>query len=297
MTVVISNDYHAREALTQARVACVSPEEAQHEDIRALRIGILNIMPKAETYEFMLLHPLGRSVIQIEPVFIRLKDHTYTSTDAAHLRQLYVPFEDAVRHHYLDGLIVTGAPVEEIPFEEVSYWSEVQRVLRYARNNIPSTLGICWGGLALARFMGIEKVVYPAKLFGVFRTRSLERSHRITGDLDDEFDCPQSRFSGMDDAVMEREAAAGNVRLLAHADEGGYTIFESGDGRLLTHLGHPEYEPERLVAEYRRDRAKGREDVSEPRHFDVNAPINTWRGHRTEFFSQWIKYIHETRSY
>jgi homoserine O-succinyltransferase len=297
MTVVISNDYHAREALEQARVACVSPEQASHEDIRALRIGILNIMPKAETYEFMLLHPLGRSVIQIEPVFIRLKDHTYTSSDPAHLASLYVTFEEAVRQQYLDGLIVTGAPVEEIPFEEVSYWGEVQRILKYARNNISSTLGMCWGGLAIAKVLGVEKVQYPKKLFGVYRTRNLMPSHRISGDLDDIFDCPQSRFSGVDDATMDKAAADGRLRLLAYAKETGYTIFESADGRFITHLGHPEYEPQRLIDEYQRDVAKGRGDVAPPANFDMANPVNTWRGQRTEFFSQWIKYIHETRSY
>jgi len=297
MTVVIGNDYHAREALQNARVQCISPDDASREDIRALRIGILNIMPQAETYEFMLLHPLGRSVIQIEPVFIRLEDHVYSSSDQEHLADLYVTFEDAVRQRYLDGLIVTGAPVEEKPYEEITYWSEVQRILRYARNNIPTTLGLCWGGLAIAKFVGIEKVVYPRKIFGVYRTRNLKPGHRITGDLDDEFDCPQSRYSGVDDAVMEREQAAGNVNLLAKAEVGGYLIFESGDGRLLAHLGHAEYEPERLVAEYERDMKKGRTDVGTPEHFDLEHPLNTWRSHRTEFFSQWIKFIHETRSY
>lgn len=297
MTVVIGNDYHAREALQQARVACVSPEQAAREDIRALRLGILNIMPKAETYEFMLLQPLGRSVIQIEPVFIRLRDHVYSSSDQTHLADLYVPFEDAVRSRYLDGLIVTGAPVEEMPFEDVSYWSEVQRILRYARNNIPCTLGICWGGLALAKFMGIEKQVYDRKLFGVFRTRNLNATHRITGDMDDEFDCPQSRFSGVSDGDIERESAAGNLNLLAHSGEAGYTIFESTDSRFLMHLGHPEYEPQRLVEEYHRDIQLKRPGVELPVNFDIKRPLNTWRGHRAEFFSQWIKFIHETRSY
>ncbi|MBN1653239.1 MAG: homoserine O-succinyltransferase [Deltaproteobacteria bacterium] len=230
-------------------------------------------------------------------VFIRLEDHVYSSSDLEHLSDLYVTFEEAVRQRYIDGLIVTGAPVEEMPYEEITYWREVQRVLRYARNNIPSTLGMCWGGLAIAKYLGIEKVVYPYKIFGVFRTKNLNANHRITGDLDDEFDCPQSRYSGLDDAVMEREQAAGNINLLAKAEKGGYLIFESGDGRLLAHLGYPEYEPSRLVMEFERDRKKGRMDVVRPEHFDLERPLNTWRSHRTEFFSQWIKLIHETRSY
>lgn len=297
MTVVLPDRYHGWTALESARIHCISHDTAIHEDIRALRIGILNIMPKAETYEFMLIHPLGRSVLQIEPVFIRLKNHTYTSSNQEHLSSLYVTFEQAVRRSYLDGLILTGAPVEEMPFEDVNYWGEIQRILRYAHDNIPSTLGICWGGLAIANWLGIEKVVYPRKLFGVYRTRNLDRSHRITGDMDDEFDCPQSRFSGVDDAEMERARDDGRLRLLAHAERGGYTIFESADSRFLVHLGHPEYEPGRLVEEYERDRARSLDGVAAPENVALDNVVNTWRGHRTEFFSQWIKYIHEMRTY
>jgi homoserine O-succinyltransferase len=298
MTIVVPKDYHGISALESRQVQCITCDDALREDIRALRVGILNIMPRAETYEFSLLHPLGRSVLQIEPVWIRLKTHNYTSSDQSHLDKLYVPFEEAVARSRLDGLIVTGAPVEEIPFDEVSYWEEIKRILKYARKNVPSTLGICWGGLALAKYLGIDKTVYGKKVFGVFKTVNLDRGHRITGEMDDWFWCAQSRHSGIDDAVLERERDNGNVRLLAHADGGaGYVIFESADGRFIIHLGHPEYEPERLVEEYRRDKEKGRGDVEPPENFDLDNPANLWRSHRTEFFTQWIKYLHEATSY
>ncbi len=296
MTIVLPKDYHAKGALEQGRVLCITQEQALKEDIRALRIGILNIMPKAETYEFSLLHPLGRSVLQIEPIWIRLKTHEYTSTDPAHLEKLYMPFQDAAELH-LDGLIVTGAPVEEIPFEEVSYWEEIKRILKYARHNITSTLGICWGGLAIAKFMGIEKIRYEKKLFGAFQMKNLDRTHPITGEMDDLFWCAQSRHSGIADDILELERDKGTVNLLAHSKETGYAIFESSDRRFIVHLGHPEYEPRRLVEEYLRDQKQGRSDVGKPKNFDVDNPVNTWRGHRSEFFSQWIKYIHETTSY
>jgi len=296
MTVVLPKDYHAKTALEKGRILCVTHDDALKEDIRALRIGILNIMPKAETYEFSLLHPLGRSVLQIEPVFIRLKTHEYSSSDHAHLDKLYVPFEEAAGHH-LDGLIVTGAPVEEIPFEQVSYWEEIKRILKYARNNVTSTLGICWGGLAIAKYLGVEKVVFEKKIFGVFQMANLNREHPITGEMDDVFWCAQSRHSGIPDKEMELQRDHGNLNLLAYSKEAGYTIFESADQRFLMHLGHPEYEPSRLVEEFRRDKRLCRADVAEPANFDLNNPVNTWRGHRSEFFSQWIKYIHETTSY
>jgi homoserine O-succinyltransferase/O-acetyltransferase len=296
VTIVLPKDYHAKNELEQGNILCITQEQALKEDIRALRIGILNIMPKAETYEFSLLHPLGRSVLQIEPIWIKLKTHEYTSTDPAHLEKLYVPFQDASELH-LDGLIVTGAPVEEIPFEEVSYWEEIKRILKFARHNIASTLGICWGGLAIAKFLGIEKTPYDKKLFGVFQMKNLNRTHPITGEMDDIFWCAQSRHSGISDEVMELERDKGTVNLLAYARETGYGIFESVDRRFIVHLGHPEYEPHRLVEEYLRDERTGRQDVEKPQHFDVDNPVNIWRGHRSEFFSQWIKYIHETTTY
>ena len=294
MTIVLPKDYHAVAALKQGRILCISTEDALKEDIRALRIGILNIMPKADSYEFSLLHPLGRSVMQIEPVWIRLDTHTYSSTDPLHLEKLYVPFKEAVDRQHLDGLIVTGAPVEEIPFEEVSYWNEIQRILRYARKNIPSTLGICWGGLALARFIGIDKMLQRKKIFGVFETINLDRNHPITGEMDDRFWCAQSRHAGISDEILEQARDRKTVHPLAWSKEAGYTIFESTDQRFLVHLGHPEYEPSRLIDEYHRDLQAGRIDVGPPSNFDLDHPSNIWRSHRTELFSQWIKYVYET---
>ncbi len=297
MTIVLPKDYHAKTALEKSRVICISTEEALREDIRALRIGILNIMPKAESYEFSLLHPLGRSVMQIEPVWIKLKTHKYQSSDQDHLDKMYVPFEEAVSREPLDGLIVTGAPVEEIPFEEVVYWEEIKRILKYARHNIASTLGFCWGGFALAKYLDIDKMVVPKKIFGVFEAANLNREHPVTGEMDDVFWCPQSRHAGIPDEMLEMERDKGNIHLLAHAKGAGYLIFESSDQRFLIHLGHPEYEPMRLVEEYLRDKTKARNDVDPPKNIDMDNPVNTWRSHRTEFFSQWIKYVHETTSY
>jgi homoserine O-succinyltransferase len=296
MTVILPEDYHARRALEESRVVCIPQGEALRQDIRPLRIGILNVMPKAETYEFTLLHPLGRSIIQIEPLWLRLESHRYSSSNKEHIRTFYVTFEQAIRDAALDGLILTGAPVEELAFEEVAYWRELSEILRYARTNIVSTLGICWGGMALAKILDVDKVALDKKLFGVFPNRNLERDHRITGDTDDVFWCPQSRHSGYRDADLEAARDAGAMNLLSHSEETGYSIFESTDHRYLMHLGHPEYEPERLVFEYERDRQLGRADVEPPSHFDPGTPVNRWRSHRNEFFSQWIKFVYDTTS-
>ncbi len=296
MSVVLPNKHRHRGELEQRGVLCISEEEANRADIRPLRVGILNIMPKGEAYEPYLLFPLSRTIIQIEPIWIRLHSHSYKSTDIEHLDHYYDYFENAIAKAPLDGLVVTGAPVEEMEYEQVSYWDEITTILTFARQNITSTFGICWGGLALAKMVGIEKEMFNEKLFGVYETRNLDRSHPVTGELDDVFWCVQSRHSGISDAVLERERSAGKLNLLAHAQHGGYTIFESADRRFLMHLGHPEYEAQRLVEEYRRDAALGRSDVPLPANLDVNKPVNRWRSHGLEFFAQWIRYIYEPTS-
>jgi len=274
MSVVLPNKHRHRGELEQRGVLCISEEEANRADIRPLRVGILNIMPKGEAYEPYLLFPLSRTIIQIEPIWIRLHSHAYKSTDLDHLDHYYDYFENAIAKAPLDGLVVTGAPVEEMEYEQVSYWDEITTILTFARQNITSTFGICWGGLALAKMVGIEKEMFDKKLFGVFETRNLDRSHPITGELDDVFWCVQSRHSGISDDVLERKRSEGKLNLLAHSDNGGYTIFESADRRFLMHLGHPEYEAQRLVDEYRRDAALGRSDVPLPANLDVNKPVN-----------------------
>ncbi len=297
MTIILPDSYHAKEALKNRNISCIKYERAIRQDIRPLRIGMLNIMPEAKSYEYSLLLPLGRSIIQIEPIWIKLKTHLYKSSDHNYIEKLYMSFERAIANKHLDGLIVTGAPVEEIPYKQVTYWQEVQEILKYARDNIASTLGICWGGLALAKIMGIEKFNYPQKLFGVYEVKNLYPSHVVTGEMDDYFWVPQSRYAGISDDVLELESTRGNINLLAHSKEAGYVIFESTDQKFLMHLGHPEYSAERLVKEYNRDLERGRRDVIQPKNLDLHRPLNRWRGHCMEFFSQWIKFVYLKTSY
>jgi len=294
MTIVVPDNYHAREALQNRRIRCISDAVAQKQDIRALRIGILNIMPEAESYEFNLLFPLGRSVLQITPIWIRLDSHSYTSSDQGHLDRNYVSFEEAVKDRHLDGLLISGAPVEKIPFEDVTYWKELNDIMDYARTHIASTLGICWGGLALAKHIGIPKVNYKQKLFGIFNTKNLDTSHLITGEMDDYYWCPNSRFAGVDEEVIAEKVIDGEVNLLASAEDAGSIIFETTDHRFLMHLGHFEYDANRLVDEYKRDLILGHDDVAPPQNVDLENPVNLWRAQNTEFFTQWIKYVYET---
>ena len=292
MAIIVPENYHAKKALENSRVHCISSFNAQKQDFRPLRIAILNIMPEANTYEYNILFPIGRAIIQIEPVWIRLKTHAYKSTSKEHLDELYVSFEEAIKNKGLDGLIITGAPVEEKSFKDVWFWEELSEILDYAKDNIASTLGICWGGLALANYIGIDKMLFDKKLFGVYPLDNIDRNNRITGDLDDVFMSPQSRHAGISDKILEAERDKGNINLLAHSNESGYVIFETADKSFIMHLGHPEYETDRLVNEYKRDLEKGRSDVPLPLNLDINNPKNNWRGHSLEFFQQWVKDVY-----
>ena len=290
MTIILPENERFQTLLQGAHVTCLPREQALHQDIRPLRIGIMNIMPFGEQYEFNLLHPLGLSIIQVDPVWIQLQSHAYKTSDRNHIEDLYVSYEAATRDENLDGLIVTGAPVEHLEFEEVKYWDEVREIMLDAKLKYPNTLGICWGALALGYLEGIEKINYSQKLFGVFELKNLAPRHPITGAMDDVFWCPQSRVAGNDDQVMEEAAAGGIVNLLAHGSGCGYVIYETPDHRYLMHVGHPEYNSQRLVYETLRDR--GKPEVPPPANFDADNPLNSWRSHRNTFFTQWLKYCY-----
>ena len=294
MTIILPDNYHAKALLQRNRVECIPKEQALRQDIRPMRIGILNIMPSCQTYEFNLLHPLGLSILQVDPIWLKLKCHNYGSSDKNHINELYISYEDAIAESYLDGLIVTGAPVEKIHFEDVLYWDEIREILHDAKKTCPSTLGICWGGFALAYLEGIDKFTYDHKLFGVFPASNLVPSHLITGELDDEFWCPQSRHAGINDEQLKQAEKKGILNLLAYGQDCGYTIFETVDHRYIMHLGHPEYNTGRILDEWARDSVN--DHVSPPAYFDLENPINQWRSQRNVFFGHWLKYCYTSIS-
>ena len=290
MTLIVRSDYHAVPILERNGIRWIPPAQAKRQDIRPLRIGILNIMPLGEKYEFNILHPLGLSVLQLEPVWIRLESHSYKSWEPKHVADIYVTYEEAMRDQPLDGLILTGAPVETVDFEDVYYWEEIKTILSDARKNIPSTLGLCWAGFVMAYLEGVKKINYDHKLFGVFELKNLAPDHPIIGELDDVFFCPQSRQAGMSDEAMEEASESGRLKLLAYGPEAGYSIFSTTDERFIAHTGHPEYNATRLAEEAKRDH--GNPEVPAPANFDFNNPLNLWRSHRNTFFAQWVSYCY-----
>lgn len=256
-----------------------------------VRIGIINVMPKLEAYEPLLLGPLSRVGRAIEPVFIRLESHEYKSSDPRHLDRFYRPFAHAIAKAPLDGLILTGAPVEALRYQDVRYWRELTTILDFAKGHVTSTLGLCWGGLALGGILGIPKVPLPKKLFGVFDNRLLAPSDPISRGQSEIFPCAHSRHSSIDDAELETAAVDGRVRLLSHAPETGYSLFETPDRRFVMHLGHPEYLGERIAFEWKRDQSLGRDDVKPPQNFDSNVPVTSWHDHRESLFHSWIDLV------
>ena len=255
-----------------------------------LRIGIINIMPRAESYEPYLRRPLAGSAAPIELAWIRLESHVYSSSDREHIGRSYRTFDQTVAEGPLDGLVLTGAPVEELSYDAITYWPELSAILAFGRQTIRSTLGLCWGGMALAKQLGIEKRSFPRKVFGVFENRKLVPGGGLLGP-GERFWCAQSRHSGIADGVLEDAREAGALVLLSHAPETGYTVFATPEHSFVMHLGHPEYEPSRLIEEWQRDARLGRTDVEPPRNFDLGAPVNTWRPHRAAFFSGWVRLL------
>ena len=291
MALILPRGYHKISAVERNHISWIEPSLAERQDIRPLRIGILNIMPLGKQYEFNLLHPLGLSPLQIEPIWIRLHSHSYKTWDLSHLNNLYVTWEEAMSPMPLDGLIITGAPVEHLPYEKVNYWLELVDLIEEARQSCASTLGLCWAGFALAYLAGVDKEVFPEKLFGVFPMKSLIPAHPIMGTQDDTFYCPQSRHAGLPDRAMEEAQTQGRLKLLAYGDKVGYTLFETFDQKQLMHLGHPEYNVSRIISEMERDKARG--DVLPPENFNSGQPLTSWRSHRNLLFQQWLWFCYQ----
>jgi len=288
MPLVLPNDHQARAALREQGIACLCEADARRADLTVVRIGIINLMPAAELYEPMLLAPLATSDLAVVPVWIRLHTHSYASTDLGHLERWYVPFERALAQA-MSGLVLTGAPVEELAYEDVRYWRELAELLSVARHELRSTLGLCWGGMALGKLLGIEKTSFAHKLFGVYPLARRTQGRALFDDTSTSFECAQSRHAGIDDAVLEAAERAGSVHLLAHSAPAGYTIFESADRRYLAHLGHPEYTPARLGFEYQRDLQLGRSDVTAPAGVDLaHAPAHAL-SHGRRFLTGWLR--------
>ncbi len=292
MPVKIPDSLPARGILEAENVFLIEEHRAIHQDIRPLRIAILNLMPTKVATETQLLRLLGNTPIQVEVTLLHTASHEAKNTSAEHLLEHYVSFEE-VRHQSFDGLIVTGAPVETLPFEAVDYWPELVDLLDWARTHVFSSLFICWGAqAALFHYYGVPKYPLPEKMFGVFPHRLNAPLERIVQGFDDVFFAPHSRHTEIRRADI---LADPRLVLLAESDEAGVYMAQSADHRMVFVTGHSEYDPCTLKAEYDRDIARHL-PIQVPRNYypgddPDQAPLVRWRSHANLLFSNWLNYF------
>lgn len=291
MPVNIPRDLPARSVLESENVFVMSTDRAVHQDIRPLRIGIVNLMPTKIATETQLLRLLGNTPLQLQISLLRMGSHDSRNTSSDHLDAFYTTFDEAGGENF-DGLIITGAPIEKLPFEEVDYWPELVEVMDWSVDHAFSTLHVCWGAQAgLYRHHGVPKHPLPEKMFGVFQHEVLNPNSRILSGFDSVFPAPHSRHTEVRVEDIER---ANDLEVLAISREAGVYLTGTTDGRQLYVTGHPEYDAGTLAAEYWRDHDRGL-DTPVPRHYFPDddpdrTPLVTWRSHAHLLYANWLNH-------
>ena len=291
MPVNIPRELPARQVLQDENVFVMSTERAQHQDIRPLRIAILNLMPTKIATETHLLRLLGNSPLQVEVTLLHMGSHCSRNTPPEHLAAFYTTFE-TVRELRFDGLIITGAPVEQLAFEDVDYWAELIDLLDWSREHVYSTMHVCWGAqAALYRHYGVPKYQLPRKLSGVFDHDVLDARTPILSGFDEVFPAPHSRYTEIHAADI---LAVPQLKLLATSADAGVYLVGSTDGRELYVTGHPEYERDTLKLEYERDVAR-KLPIAVPNHYfpgddPARPPRVTWRSHAFLLYANWLNH-------
>ena len=292
MPVKIPSSLPAIEILKKENIFVMSDLRANEQDIRPLRVLILNLMPIKITTETDFIRLLSNNPLQVEMEFLKLETHTSKNTSEEHLSMFYKSFEQ-IKEDYYDGMIITGAPVEMLRFEEVNYWDEVTTIFDWARHHVTSTLYICWASqAALYHFYGVEKETLDQKMFGVFKHTVTDKTYPLFRGFDDEFFIPHSRHTTITKKEIQKKKA---LTVLAESDESGVAIISSRGGREFYLTGHSEYSPYTLHDEYMRDKAKGL-DINIPCNYykdddPKNDPIVRWAGHGNLLFNNWLNYF------
>ncbi|MFK7693669.1 homoserine O-succinyltransferase [Paenibacillus sp. HJGM_3] len=291
MPIKIPDHLPAKEILNEENIFVMDESVAFQQDIRPLKIAILNLMPTKETTETQILRLIGNTPLQVEFVLLHPKTHTSKNTSPEHLEQFYKNFDD-VKDEYFDGMIITGAPVEQMEFEEVNYWRELQEIMDWCNTNVTSTLYICWASQAgLYHHFGIPKYGLNSKVFGVFPHTSTLKHVKLLRGFDEVFYVPQSRHTEVRREDIER---IDDLEILSESEDSGVYIAATKDGKHIFVTGHSEYDPLTLKWEYDRDVAKGLEiDVPKnyyPKDDPSRTPMCTWRAHANLLFSNWLNY-------
>ncbi|MBI4913112.1 MAG: homoserine O-succinyltransferase [Acidobacteria bacterium] len=291
MPVTIPETLPARGVLERENVFLMGENRALHQDIRPMRIAILNLMPTKIATETQLLRLLGNTPLQVEATLLHMESHLSRNTAAEHLLEHYSPFA-TIQDQFFDGLIITGAPVEQLPFEQVDYWPELVQVMDWARTHVFSTFNICWGAqAALYHHHGVPKYPLAEKMFGVFPHRILAPGERLVQGFDDRFFAPHSRHT---EIRREDVLAVPELVLVSESEEAGVYLVQSKDRRHVFVTGHSEYDPLTLKAEYVRDVEKGL-PIAVPKNYfpgedPAREPLVRWRGHANLLYSNWLNY-------
>ncbi|MBO6007114.1 MAG: homoserine O-succinyltransferase [Lachnospiraceae bacterium] len=291
MPIKVQSELPARQILETENIFVMDENRAMHQDIRPLKVLILNNMPVKQDTELQLLRALSNTPLQVDVTFMMTETHVSKNTSASHLNKFYVTFEE-IKDQNFDGMIITGAPVEDISFEEVDYWDETVKILDWADKHVTSIFHICWGAQAgFYHYYGIDKRRLPEKLFGVFEHRVLNRKIPLVRGFDDVFLAPHSRHT---DTPSEALKACKDLTILAESDKAGVYLAMAENGHKIFVTGHSEYDRLTLKNEYERDLGK-RDDVSLPVNYFPNddpneRPLLTWRSHSNNLYSNWLNY-------
>jgi len=291
MPIRVQNDLPVRGILEQENIFVMDESRAMQQDIRPLKIGLLNLMPLKEDTELQILRMLSNTPLQVDVVFVNVSSHESKNTSTSHLNKFYVPFKE-IKKQKFDGFIITGAPVEQMPYEDVDYWEELKEIMEWTKNHVTSTLHLCWGAQAgLYYHYGVDKEPLPAKMFGVFEHRVQNRKTPLVRGFDDVFYAPHSRHTTV---PTEEICKIPNMMILAESDEAGTFLCMTEDGKQIYVMGHPEYDRVTLDNEYKRDKSKGL-DIAVPKNYYKddnceNKPLLTWRSHANNLYTNWINY-------
>lgn len=299
MPIKISNELPARAILENEHIFVMTETRALSQDIRPLKILILNLMPNKIETETQLLRCLSNTPLQIEVTLMQMRTHRSKNTSKEHLLAFYTTF-DQIRNNRYDGLIITGAPVEQMPFEEVGYWSELCEIMEWSKENVFSTLHICWGAQAgLYYHYGIEKNLLPQKLSGVFKVPILTEKSRLFHGMDDFLYVPQSRHT---ESNRSQVAAHPALRIMSESDEVGLHLVGDKNGRQFFIMGHHEYDRDTIAKEYFRDVEKGLSPEIPKNYFKNNdptqPPCSFWHIYASVLFTNWLNYfVYQTTPY
>ena len=291
MPIKIQSDLPAKAELEEENIFVMDENRAISQNIRPLEIIVLNLMPIKQDTELQLLRGLSNTPLQIDVTFLQMSSHVSKNTSASHIKKFYQTFEEIKNNNY-DGMIITGAPVEQMEFEEVNYWDELITVMEWSKKHVTSTIHICWGAQAgLYYHYGIKKELLPKKLSGVYKHRVMNRKEPLVRGFDDVFMAPHSRYT-----QASRQQILDNPRLkvLADSDEAGIYIVLGDGGKEIFVMGHPEYDRLTLDQEYKRDIDKGIEPDLPVNYYpddDCNRkPLLSWRSHANNLYTNWLNY-------